>query len=176
MSLHNTIGIGDAENDHDLLDACECGVAVAWGSAALRAIADEVIEGPGPDAVAEYVDRVSHRARLAVGQAGRHRVRLGTRHDGTPVTLAIRGRTVIVAGEPGTGKSWLAGLLCEQFILQQYSLVVLDPEGDYFALAELPNVTLFGGAESPPGAARHPARSAASGRDPGDRPLAAARA
>ena len=48
-SPHNTIGIGDAENDHDLLDACELGVAVGWGSPALRAIADEVIEGDGPD-------------------------------------------------------------------------------------------------------------------------------
>ena len=28
LSIHNTIGIGDAENDHDLLDACEVGVAV----------------------------------------------------------------------------------------------------------------------------------------------------
>ena len=34
-SIHNTIGIGNAENDHDLLDACELGVAVAWGSPAL---------------------------------------------------------------------------------------------------------------------------------------------
>src|SRR4029077_6349151 len=50
LSIHNTIAIGDAENDHDLLDACEVGVAVAWGSAALRAAADEVIEGSGPPA------------------------------------------------------------------------------------------------------------------------------
>ena len=28
VSIHNTVGIGDAENDHDLLDACEVGVAV----------------------------------------------------------------------------------------------------------------------------------------------------
>ena len=42
-SLHNTIGIGDAENDHDLLDACECGVAVPWGSPALRAIAAHLL-------------------------------------------------------------------------------------------------------------------------------------
>ena len=29
LSIHNTLGIGDAENDHDLLDACEVRVAVA---------------------------------------------------------------------------------------------------------------------------------------------------
>ena len=55
ISLHNTVGIGDAENDHDLLDACEVGVAVAWGSTALLSVADEVIQGSGPPAVAEYI-------------------------------------------------------------------------------------------------------------------------
>jgi hydroxymethylpyrimidine pyrophosphatase-like HAD family hydrolase len=164
-SLHNTIGIGDAENDHDLLDACELGVAVAWGSPALRAIADEVIEGDGPDAVATYLQRIAASPRLAVGRAGRHRVALGTLHNGDPVTLGIRGRTVIVAGEPGTGKSLLAGLLCEQFILQGYSLAVLDPEGDYRSLEGLPNVTRFGGDDPPPSprqvlhALRHPGES-----------------
>ena len=43
----------------------------------------------------------------------------GTSTIGGEVSLAVRGRTILVAGEPGTGKSWLAGLLCEQ----------LDPPG-----------------------------------------------
>ena len=29
LSPHNTIGVGDVENDHSLLDICEIGVAVA---------------------------------------------------------------------------------------------------------------------------------------------------
>src|SRR4029079_19581728 len=68
VSIHNTVGIGDAENDHDLLDACEVGVAVAWGSQALRAVADEVIQGTGPAAVAAYIQRVSQQPRLSVAQ------------------------------------------------------------------------------------------------------------
>ena len=150
VSAHNTIGIGDAENDHDLLDVCELGVAVGWGSPALRAVADEIIEGTGPQAVAEYLERVSGSPRLAVGRTGRHRVPIGARLNGDPVSLEIRGRTVIIAGEPGTGKSRLAGLLCEQFILQGYSLAILDPEGDYRALEALPNVTVTGGEDPPP--------------------------
>lgn len=35
LSVHNTVAIGDAQNDHDLLGACELGVAVGWGSSAL---------------------------------------------------------------------------------------------------------------------------------------------
>jgi hydroxymethylpyrimidine pyrophosphatase-like HAD family hydrolase len=152
ISIHNTIGIGDAENDHDLLDACEVGVAVAWGSAALRAVADNVIEGSEPGAVAAYIRRVCQQLRLVTSQTGRRRLRLGREHNGTPVELAVRGRTILIAGEPGTGKSWLAGLLCEQLILQNYCVCIIDPEGDYRSLEALPNVITLGGDDPPPGA------------------------
>jgi hydroxymethylpyrimidine pyrophosphatase-like HAD family hydrolase len=58
LSPHQAIGIGDAENDHELFDACEKGVAVGWGSAALRSRADEVIDGTGPSSVAAYIRAV----------------------------------------------------------------------------------------------------------------------
>jgi hydroxymethylpyrimidine pyrophosphatase-like HAD family hydrolase len=150
LSIHNTIGIGDAENDHDLLDACEVGVAVAWGSAALRAVADEVIEGSGPHAVADYIRRIIRQPRLSSSQMGRRRLLLGRQHDGEPVNLAVRGRTVLIAGEPGTGKSYLAGLICEQLILQGYSMCILDPEGDYQTLDRLPGVVTLGGDDPAP--------------------------
>jgi hydroxymethylpyrimidine pyrophosphatase-like HAD family hydrolase len=150
LSIHNTIGIGDAENDHDLLDACEVGVAVSWGSAALRAVADEIIEGTGPAAVADYLRGLVGQIRLSPRQMGRRRLLLGHQHDGQPVHLAIRGRTVLIAGEPGSGKSWLAGLLAEQLILQGYCLCIIDPEGDYRSLEALPGVVLLGGDEPPP--------------------------
>lgn len=150
ISIHNTIGIGDAENDHDLLDACEVGVAVGWGSAALRAVADEVIGGTGPGAVADYIQRASEQPRLSARQMGRRHLILGRQSDGAEVSLAVRGRTILIAGEPGTGKSWLAGLLCEQSILQGYCLCVIDPEGDYRTLEALPGVITLGGDDPPP--------------------------
>jgi hypothetical protein len=36
--------------------------------------------------------------------------------------------------------SWVAGLVCEQLILQRYSVCILDPEGDYRCLESLPGV------------------------------------
>jgi len=162
LSVHNTIGIGDAENDHELLDACEVGAAVGWGSAALRAAADEIIEGDGPPAVAEYIRRVLKQPRLSPAQMGRRRLVLGRQFDGEPVRLAVRGRTILIAGEPGTGKSWLAGLLCEQLILQGYCMCIIDPEGDYRSLEALPGIVALGGEDLPPSprainrALRHP--------------------
>jgi hydroxymethylpyrimidine pyrophosphatase-like HAD family hydrolase len=64
LSVHNTIAIGDAENDHDLLEACELGVAVAWGSHALQQKAGEILQGHGPAAVGQYIRRApNHDSR-----------------------------------------------------------------------------------------------------------------
>jgi hypothetical protein len=162
LSIHNAVAIGDAENDHDLLDACEVGVAVAWGSAALRAVADDVVAGTVPPAWAGYIRRISAQLRLPGAQMGRRHLMLGRQHNGDPVSLAVRGRTVLIAGEPGSGKSWMAGLLCEQLILQGYSMCIIDPEGDYRSL-EVARRRDLGGGSAPNARScshlRHPASS-----------------
>jgi len=150
ISIHNTVGVGDAENDHDLLDSCEVGAAVQWGSPALREVADEVVQGTGPYGVAEYIRRLSEQPRLTTAQMGRRRLLLGYEHGGDAVNLAVRGRTVLIAGEPGTGKSWLAGAICEQLIVQGYCLCIIDPEGDYRELEAMPGVITLGGNDPPP--------------------------
>jgi hypothetical protein len=40
--------------------------------------------------------------------------------------------------------------MCEQLILQGYSVCVIDPEGDYRTLETLPGVVVFGGDDPPP--------------------------
>jgi hypothetical protein len=57
---------------------------------------------------------------------------------------------VLVAGDAKSGKSWVAGSLCEQLILHGYCVCVIDPEGDYRSLEALPGVTVFGGEDPPP--------------------------
>ena len=150
LSAHNAIGIGDAENDHDLLAACELGVAVEWGSPLLQGTADEVLRGKDPSSVAAYIRKAAMEVRLPPEKIGQHRLSLGTAEDGHELALAIRGRNVLIAGDPGSGKSWLTGLACEQLILQGYSICVIDPEGDYRTLETLPGVVVFGGEDPPP--------------------------
>jgi hypothetical protein len=142
LSAHNAVAIGDAENDHALLEAVELGVAVGWGSEALKAIADAVVPGRGPRDVASYVRELAADERLPAERIGRRALLLGRGGDGQPLALAVRGRNVLIAGEPRTGKSWVAGLLCEQLILHRYSVCVIDPEGDYRALEALPGVVV----------------------------------
>ncbi len=150
LSVHNAIAIGDAENDHDLLSACEIAVAVSWGSAALKKEADEIINGDGPPAVAAYIRRAAQEMKLPLGQFARHRTLVGTAEDGRPLAFAIDGRNVLIVGDPQSGKSWASGLDCEQMILQGYCLCVIDPEGDYGTLESLPGVVVLGGTDQPP--------------------------
>jgi hydroxymethylpyrimidine pyrophosphatase-like HAD family hydrolase len=150
LSARNTLAIGDAENDHELLRLAEVGAAVAWGSAALGRAADVVIPGTGPAALAGYLRAVSATMELPSPARARRRLQLGYTEDGAEFSLAVRGRNVLVAGDAKSGKSWVAGLLCEQLILHGYSLCVIDPEGDYRALEALPGVTLLGGEDPPP--------------------------
>jgi hypothetical protein len=150
LSPHNAVAIGDAENDHELLQACEVGVAVAWGSEPLKASADYVLPGQGPRAVADYIRALANRRRLPIPVRTRRHLLLGHTDDGQPLSLAVRGRNVLVAGDAKSGKSWVTGLLCEQLILYGYCLCVIDPEGDYLSLEALPGVVVFGGADPLP--------------------------
>lgn len=143
ISLHNAVGIGDAENDHELLRACELGIAVAWGSAALRAVADEVLDGTGPAAVPGRMRALAASKRVPRSKRARRSIHLGIGPGGRPLALALRGRNVLIAGDPHSGKSWLAGLLCESLILQRYCVCVIDPEGDYGGLEALPGVLVL---------------------------------
>ena len=150
LSLHNCVGIGDAENDYAMLDACEIGVAASWGSKALQEIADEVLQGTGPRDVAAYIREVTAHIKLPPHRAHSRRIILGHDTEGKAVEAAIHGRNILIAGDPRSGKSWITGLFCEQLILQGYCLCVVDPEGDYTTLGSLPGVVLFGGADPPP--------------------------
>jgi hydroxymethylpyrimidine pyrophosphatase-like HAD family hydrolase len=148
LSPRNTLAIGDAENDHELLRLAEVGVAVEWGSPALVAAADIRLPGDGPRAVADYLHTLGDA--MPTAPRPRRRLLLGYTEDGREFALAVRGRNVLIAGDPKTGKSWAAGLLSEQLILHGYCVCIVDPEGDYRSLEALPGVTVLGGEDPPP--------------------------
>ena len=146
LSPHNAIGVGDAENDHSLLDACEVGVAVANAVDALRAHADMTLALPDGQGVADLLLGPLLAGRVHL-YPRRWQVTLGTDDDGEPVTLPGSQLNIAVCGGTGKGKSYLAGLICEQLIRLGYSLVVFDPEGDHHGLGELRDVIITGGHE-----------------------------
>jgi HAD superfamily hydrolase (TIGR01484 family) len=136
LSPHNAVGVGDAQNDHAFLTACECAVAVANALPALKEEADVVTRGDHGAGVVELIDELleDDLARRA-GRLARHRIALGSADDGRAFALEPFGAGVLIAGTSGSGKSTVAQGLLERIAGRGYSFVVIDPEGDYEGLA-----------------------------------------
>jgi hypothetical protein len=144
ISIHSTIGVGDAENDHALLEACEIGVAVRNAIPALKRHADVVLSEDDGLGVASLLRSVVRGDRQRIAST-RWRVALGTRADGATVTIPGSGINVLIAGGSGSGKSYLAGLFAERLVRLGYSICVLDPEGDHTSLGHLRGIVTVGG-------------------------------
>jgi len=146
LSPHNTLAIGDAENDHSLFGVCEIVVAVANAVGPLRRHADLVLSLPDGAGVAHLL-----RGPVLSGEARIHprrwQVTLGTEETGDPVTIPASQLNVAVCGGSGDGKSYLTGLICEQLIRLGYTLIIGDPEGDHVGLGALRDVLIVGGGD-----------------------------
>ncbi len=132
LSRHEAVGIGDAENDHSLLDSCECGVAVANAVASLKKRAAFVTRGAYGDGVAELIDElVANDLNRMEGRLEQHLLLIGKQSDGTAVRIPPYGRNILIAGPSGSGKSTLTAGLIERLIDKAYQVCIIDPEGDY---------------------------------------------
>jgi HAD superfamily hydrolase (TIGR01484 family) len=148
ISLHNTVGVGDAENDHAFLSICECSAAVANALPAVKDTADVVLKshhGPGvTELIREMLtDDLASRASLL----RRHEILLGRDKNGAEMTLPSYGVSALVVGTSGGGKSTLTTGLIERLAAKQYGFCVIDPEGDYDVLED---AAVLGGADRAP--------------------------
>jgi hydroxymethylpyrimidine pyrophosphatase-like HAD family hydrolase len=134
ISLHNVVGLGDAENDHALLAACECGVAVANALPLLRERADVVTQGRNGEGVREVAEELL-ASDLAEFDAKlkRHSIVLGQQVDDSyrEVRISPSRNSILVTGPSASGKSTVVAGLIEQLAAQGYQFCLIDPEGDY---------------------------------------------
>lgn len=146
VSPHNCIAVGDAENDHALLERCELGVAVANSVPLLKERADWVTDGARGDGVVELIDEWL-TSDLYGRQPDRHGVMLGTRPDGSSYMIPAHGSKLLVCGSSGSGKSTFTGALLEELADDEYQYCVIDPEGDF---QTSPGHVVMGDAEHAP--------------------------
>jgi hydroxymethylpyrimidine pyrophosphatase-like HAD family hydrolase len=141
LSLHNTIAVGDAENDLSLLRGVELGAAVADAVPSLVDHADLVLDHPNGGGVVALLRGPLLRGHQRLCPQRRW-VSIGWFEDASPVRLPGSQSSVLVSGDTGSGKSYLAGLLAERWVDAGYSVLVIDPEGDHLGLAERVDVHL----------------------------------
>jgi hydroxymethylpyrimidine pyrophosphatase-like HAD family hydrolase/energy-coupling factor transporter ATP-binding protein EcfA2 len=150
LSPRNVVAVGDAENDHALLQVCECGVAVANALPMLKERADLVTIGERGAGVSELAERlIANDLADLEPVLTRHQLLLGTSPDGREVRLPAYGRAVLLTGPSGGGKTTLTNALLERISEHGYQFCLIDPEGDYEGFQ--PGVAL-GGAERAPAA------------------------
>ncbi|HWO17557.1 MAG TPA: HAD-IIB family hydrolase [Kofleriaceae bacterium] len=135
LSAHNVVAVGDAENDHALLQSCECGAAVANALVALKERADLVLAGDHGTGVRELIDHLLEDDLASVApRLGRHSLLLGFllgKADHGEVTLDPYAANVLICGTSGSGKSTITNGLLERLCKRGYQYAIIDPEGDY---------------------------------------------
>jgi hydroxymethylpyrimidine pyrophosphatase-like HAD family hydrolase len=135
LSPLNVAGVGDAENDHPLIDACGFSVAVGNALPALKAHASMVTQAANGQGVEELAralidDDLSSR----ISNVERCRVLLGHRLDDeerSRVHLGAYGTIALLAGPSGGGKSTVTAAVLERLADAGYQACILDPEGDH---------------------------------------------
>ncbi len=150
LSPRNTVGIGDAENDHAFLAFCEFSVAVANALPALKERADLVTNGDRGAGVTELIEQlVNDDLKGIATRVTRRNVVLGERMDGGgDATVSPYCPGILLAGRSGSGKSTVSAAFLERLCEGGYQYCVIDPEGDY---GELDNVVVMGDAQRQPG-------------------------
>ncbi len=148
VSAHNSVGVGDAENDHAFLNICECSAAVANALPAVKEKVDIVLDRDHGAGVRELIaemladDLANRAARLQ-----RHEILLGRSQRGEAITLPPFGISALVVGTSGGGKSTMATGLVERLGAKGYGFCIVDPEGDYDAVD---SAAVLGSAERAP--------------------------
>ncbi|MBA3818148.1 MAG: HAD-IIB family hydrolase [Deltaproteobacteria bacterium] len=147
LSPHNVVAIGDAENDHCLLAACECAVAVANALPVLKDKADVLTRSPHGQGVSELITHILRDDLAAAApRLTRHQVLIG-HGDGGEVCVDPYAANILVCGTSGSGKSTLATGILERLGAAGYQFAILDPEGDF---TELEDAVVLGGPQRVP--------------------------
>lgn len=107
ISPHNTMAVGDAENDLAMLHLAEVAVAVANALPAVLEAADLVLPleaGAGVQSLLTH-PILTGEARMTIP---RRDLRIGETAAGQPVTVPAADANILITGESGSGKSHLA--------------------------------------------------------------------
>jgi HAD superfamily hydrolase (TIGR01484 family) len=136
LSRHNTVGIGDAENDHAFLTYCECAVAVANALPSLSERVDWVTSSARGGGVIELIDELVEGDLASISERlTRHAISCGHLRDTEePFQVPTFGSSLMIAGTSGSGKSTIAVSLLEQLLELDYQICLIDPEGDHAGL------------------------------------------
>jgi hypothetical protein len=146
LSLHNVVGVGDAENDHAFMSVCECSVAVGNALPSIKERADIVTPGERGHGVTELVNQLlADDLRRFDSHLTHHRIVIGST-DGNEVKYLPYGINALLAGKSVAERPrWqpFTRAPCGA----ELQVCILDPEGDY---ADLEGAVVLGSRQAVP--------------------------
>ena len=134
LSVHNTVGVGDAENDHAFLKVCEFSAATANALPSLKTAVDWVLKRDHGAGVVELIEQLLDDDLRSYGTSRKNGLVIGTSKDG-PVILPTFGDPMVICGASGSGKSTLANRVADVLTECEYQFCLVDPEGDFESFA-----------------------------------------
>ncbi|HEY2384298.1 MAG TPA: HAD family hydrolase [Terriglobia bacterium] len=147
LSRHNTVGIGDAENDHAFLSQCECSVAVANALEALKERTEWVTTQPDGRGTSELIQSLVKTDLEFLGDRLPHRLDLGKRPDGADVWIDPYGKNVLVMEPQDAIRLAFVQRFLDQLKEKEYQFALIDPNGNY---SHSPTGTVLGDRQQPP--------------------------
>jgi hydroxymethylpyrimidine pyrophosphatase-like HAD family hydrolase len=135
LSPCNIVGIGDAENDHAFLAACQVGVAVENALPLLKDAADFVTRNARGAGVVELIEELLHddlRARDC--QLSRRRMVLGLEESGEEILQCVHDFNALLVGTQGSELHAATSGLLQRLTARGYNFCVVDPEGSFTGL------------------------------------------
>lgn len=132
ISSHNTLSVGDAENDLAMFAASECSAAVANALPNVKSHASITTRADHGEGVIELLNRLLETDLIECEQVVRqHQIGLGTTDDGKVLEFNSYNCSILLAGPSKSGKSTIAMSLLENMAACGYQYCVIDPEGEY---------------------------------------------
>ncbi|HEX2475064.1 MAG TPA: HAD family hydrolase, partial [Lacipirellulaceae bacterium] len=131
LSHHNTVAIGDAENDEAMLKLCDASAAVDNALETVKRRVDLVMKGARGAGVVELIDQILADDLKKLHRRSGRGISMGTDLAGGDFCIPVYGTRVLVTGGPAGGKSKFAVAMLEQLFDKCYQVCVVDPEGDY---------------------------------------------
>jgi HAD superfamily hydrolase (TIGR01484 family) len=131
LSMHNTVGVGDAENDHSFLRAVEFSAAVSNALSSLKESVDLVLPLDHGDGVAWLIDQILADDLASLAETVQRFPLVIAKQEDNDVCLPSFGGPTLICGASGSGKSTLANRVVDAIDEQSYQFCLIDPEGDY---------------------------------------------
>ena len=140
MSSWNTVAVGDAENDEAMLRLCSGSAAVENAVQPLKELANVKLTRARGAGVQELISMIIQNDLSDLSQPPTCGLTLGTDLQNEAFMVPADGKSLLVVGGPGGGKSRFTLSLLDRLTELGVQCCIIDPEGDYQQLDRAINV------------------------------------